>query len=405
MTPAVESEAMNEQPAQSSPSGRSIPDSAAPRDSVDPGDRKLRVAVVFGGRSSEHAVSCATAAGVMSAIDRERYEVVPIGIAPDGQWVLASDDPQALALRPGHVPQVQPAATEVMLPLATGSRSLTAVTPGTIPVDLGEVDVVLPLLHGPFGEDGTIQGLLELADIPYVGSGVLSSAVMMDKHYMKIVFAAAGLPVGPYEVITDRQWIADRQSCLDRIDRLEWPVFVKPARAGSSVGITRVIERDELVAAVEAAREHDPKVVVEAAIFAREIECGILGGAGTDPHRASELGEIVVTQGHEFYDFDAKYLSAGDVRLSCPADLPAQVTAQIKEMALEAFEAAGCEGLARVDFFYTRDGEVIVNEINTMPGFTPHSMYPQMWAASGVAYPELITELLELARSRRLGLR
>ncbi len=404
---------MNEQPAQSSPSVLPTPDRAAPDaapeatpDATSGAEPRIRVAVVFGGRSSEHAVSCATAAGVMSAIDRDRYEIVPIGIAPDGQWVLASGDPEDLQLRPGHVPQVPTASTEVMLPLSTGSRSLTAVTPGSPSSDLGEVDVVLPLLHGPFGEDGTIQGLLELADIPYVGSGVLSSAVMMDKHYMKIVFAAAGLPVGPYEVITDRQWTADPQECLDRVGRLEWPVFVKPARAGSSVGITRVTEPEDLAAAVEAAREHDPKVVVEAAIFGREIECGILAGAGTAPHRASELGEIVVTHGHEFYDFEAKYLADGDdVRLSCPADLPAAARDRIRAMALEAFEAAGCEGLARVDFFYTQAGEIIVNEINTMPGFTPHSMYPQMWAASGVSYPELITELLELARGRRLGLR
>ncbi|MDO5711224.1 MAG: D-alanine--D-alanine ligase family protein [Micrococcales bacterium] len=368
-------------------------------------NQRPRVAIVFGGRSSEHAVSCATAAGVMAAIDRDRYDVVPIGIAPDGQWVLTRDDPEAWALSSEHVPQVQPAETDVMLPLATGNHCLTAVTPGSPPTDLGRVDIVLPLLHGPFGEDGTIQGLLELADIPYVGSGVLSSAVMMDKHYMKIVFAAAGLPLGPYEVITDRQWAGDQQACLKRIERLGFPVFVKPARAGSSVGITRVCEPEDLLAAIVAAREHDPKVVVEAAIFGREIECGILSGAGTDPHRASELGEIVVTRGHDFYDFEAKYLAAGDVRLSCPAQLPAEVTEQIKAMALKAFEAAGCEGLARVDFFYTTDGDVLVNEINTMPGFTPHSMYPQMWAASGVAYRDLITELLELARSRRLGLR
>ncbi len=387
---------MNEQPEQSTYSP-SFP-------SDDP-RRRIRVAVVFGGRSSEHAVSCATAAGVMAAIDRDRYDVIPIGIAPNGQWVLTDDDPVELALNSGHLPQVRPADTDVMLPLATGNRSLTAVSAGAPPANLGEVDVVLPLLHGPWGEDGTIQGLLELADIPYVGSGVLASAVMMDKHYMKVVFAAAGLPIGPHEVITDRQWNTDPQEGLERVERLGWPVFVKPARAGSSVGISRVTGPDELVAAIEAARVHDPKVVIEAAIFGREIECGILGGAGTAPNRASELGEIVVTQGHDFYDFEAKYLAEGDVALSCPADLPDDVTQRIKELALSAFEAAGCEGLARVDFFYTTDGEVLVNEINTMPGFTPHSMYPQMWAATGVPYPELITELLELARDRRLGLR
>ncbi len=367
--------------------------------------RKPRVAVVFGGRSSEHAVSCATAAGVLAAIDRTAYDVVPIGIARDGQWVLAPDDVEPLALRPGHVPQVQPAESDVVLPLATGSRSLTSVAPGAAPVDLGEIDVVFPLLHGPFGEDGTIQGLLELADIPYVGSGVLASAVMMDKHYMKIVFAAAGLPIGPYVVLTDRQWRQDPQECERRVAELGWPVFVKPARAGSSVGITRVTGSGALAEAVETARAHDPKVVVEAAIFGREIECGILGGRDLSPHRASELGEIVVTRGHDFYDFEAKYLAEADVQLSCPAQLPDAATARIRRLALEAFDAAGCEGLARVDFFYADDGAVYLNEINTMPGFTPHSMYPQMWAASGVPYGELISELIELARERRVGLR
>lgn len=367
--------------------------------------RKPRVAVVFGGRSSEHAVSCATAAGVMGAIDRDRFDVLPIGIAKDGQWVLASDDPDELALRTGHLPEVASSDTEVVVPLRTTTRALSAVGAGVPPRDLGEVDVVLPLLHGPFGEDGTIQGLLELADVPYVGSGVLASAVMMDKHYMKVVFAGAGLPVGPYEVITDRQWLADPDAALARLEHLGLPCFVKPARAGSSVGISRVTDRDGLRAAIEAAREHDPKVVVEAAIFGREIECGVLAGHGTQPHRASRLGEIVVTRSHDFYDFEAKYLAAADVDLSCPADLPEEVSQRMRELAVEAFEAAGCEGLARVDFFYTDDGEVLVNEINTMPGFTPTSMYPRMWAASGLEYRDLITELLDLALERRVGLR
>ncbi|GAB98019.1 D-alanine-D-alanine ligase [Kineosphaera limosa] len=364
-----------------------------------------RVAVVFGGRSSEHAVSCATAAGVMAAIDRTRYEVLPIGIAPNGRWVLFEDDLETLALKPGHVPQVIAGEAEVVLPLATGDHSLTSVRPGVAPVDLGDIDVVFPLLHGPFGEDGTIQGLLELADIPYVGSGVLASAVMMDKHYMKLVFAAAELPVGPYVVITDKQWLTDSDECEERVAALGWPVFVKPCRAGSSVGISRVSRPEELNLAIERAREHDPKVIVEAAIFGREIECGILQGRGTAPDRASELGEIVVSQDHEFYDFEAKYLAEADVRLSCPAQLPTPDTEWIKQMALTAFTAAGCEGLARVDFFYTTEGDVILNEINTMPGFTPTSMYPQMWAATGISYSDLITELIELARHRRLGLR
>lgn len=228
---------------------------------------------------------------------------------------------------------------------------------------------------------------------------------MMDKHYMKVVFASAGLPVGPYVVITDKQWETDPDACLARVEPLGRPVFVKPCRAGSSVGISRVTAPEELRAAIEKAREHDPKVIVEAAVFGREIECGILAGAGTAPNRASELGEIIVTQGHDFYDFEAKYLAEADVQLSCPADVPEADGRRIKEMAIVAFESAGCEGLARVDFFYTADGDIILNEINTMPGFTPTSMYPQMWAATGVPYTELISELIELARHRRVGLR
>lgn len=368
--------------------------------------RRTRVALVFGGRSSEHAVSCSTAAGVLSAIDRDRYDVVPIGVTKDGRWVSVDADPAALALTAGHTPEVAPAEAEVVLPLNTRSRELSSVRAGVPPESLGEIDVVFPLLHGPFGEDGTVQGLLDLADMPYVGSGVLASALMMDKHHMKVAFAGAGLPVGPYEVVTDRDWLRDPEAACERVSRLGFPLFVKPARAGSSVGITRVVDASGLVAAVEAAREHDPKVVVEAAIFGREIECGVLGGRGVEPNRASELGEIVVRGGgHQFYDFEAKYLDEADVQLSCPADVPADDTARMREMAVAAFEAAGCEGLARVDFFYTPQGEIVLNEINTMPGFTPTSMYPMLWAATGVSYPDLITELLELALHRRVGLR
>ncbi|WP_226344558.1 D-alanine--D-alanine ligase family protein [Agilicoccus flavus] len=365
-----------------------------------------RVALVFGGRSSEHAVSCATAAGVLSAIDRDAFDVIPIGVTKDGRWVAVEANLDALALNAGHTPEVAPSESEVVLPLNTRSRALSAVRAGVPPEPLGDVDVVFPLLHGPFGEDGTVQGLLELADMPYVGSGVLASALMMDKHFMKVAFAGAGLPIGPYEVVTDRDWVRDPGAACARVARLGFPLFVKPARAGSSVGISRVVDADGLTEAIEAARVHDPKVVVEAAIFGREIECGVLGSRGTDPHRASELGEIAVTSGgHQFYDFEAKYLDESDVRLSCPADLPADAAVRMREMAVDAFEAAGCEGLARVDFFYTTDGEIVVNEINTMPGFTPTSMYPMLWAATGLSYTGLITELLELALTRRVGLR
>jgi D-alanine-D-alanine ligase len=370
-----------------------------------PAGRRPRVALVFGGRSSEHAVSCATAAGVLRAIDRDAYEVLPVGIAKDGRWVLVADEPAPLELRPGHVPEVDGAGAGVVVPLSTTDRALTVLEPGRPPRELGEVDVVFPLLHGPFGEDGTLQGMLELSDIRYVGSGVLASAVMMDKHYMKLVFTGHGLPVGPFVVISDRQWQQDPAAAMDAVASLGWPVFVKPARAGSSMGITRVTEPEQLQAAIEAAREHDPKVVVEAAIVGREIECAVLQGRDGAAPRTSEVGEIAVVQGHEFYDFEAKYLAEADVRLSCPADLPEEVSAEVRRVAAAAFEAAGCEGLARVDCFYTENGDVVLNEINTMPGFTPHSMYPRMWAASGLGYPELIDELIQLALTRRTGLR
>jgi D-alanine-D-alanine ligase len=366
---------------------------------------RTRVALVFGGRSSEHAVSCATAASVLEALDRDRYDVVPVGIAKDGHWVLAPDDPERLRLAPGHVPEVDTDAASVIVPTSATDRTMVVQEAGQPPRTLGEVDVVFPLLHGPFGEDGTIQGLLDLADVRYVGSGVTASAVMMDKHVMKVLLASAGLPVGPYTVITDKEWRRDKAAAMDAVHGLSWPVFVKPARAGSSMGITKVSEPAALEAAIEAAREHDPKVVVEAAVFGREIECGVLEGHGTDPTRTSELGECIVVQNHEFYDYEAKYLAAGDVRLEAPADVPQEVADRIREMAARAFDVAGCEGLARVDFFLTETGDVLVNEVNTMPGFTPHSMYPRLWAASGMTYPELIDELIDLALERRTGLR
>ncbi len=372
---------------------------------TDAPPRKPRVAIVFGGRSSEHAVSCATAAGVMQAIDRDVYDVLPIGIAKDGRWVLASGDIGALEMSPGHIPEVDGSGAGVLVPLSTSERSLSILEPGAPPRALGEVDVVFPLLHGPFGEDGTIQGLLELADIRYVGSGVLASAVMMDKHYMKVVFAGHGLPIGPYVVITDREWQRDPAASMDAVASLDWPVFVKPARAGSSMGITKVSGPETLQAAIEVARTHDPKVIVEAAIVGREIECAVLEGRDGAAPRTSEVGEIKVVRGHEFYDFEAKYLAESDVELSCPAQLPDDVSDEIRRIAAAAFEAAGCEGLARVDCFYTEHGDVILNEINTMPGFTPLSMYPRMWAASGLDYPDLIDELIQLALDRRIGLR
>jgi D-alanine-D-alanine ligase len=371
-----------------------------------PAPRKPRVAVVFGGRSSEHAVSCATAAGVMRAIDRDAYDIVPIGISRDGHWVLTDGDPDRLELTSSSTPEVAVDGAGVVIPLATTDRTLVTLEPREVPRSLGEVDVVFPLLHGPFGEDGTIQGLFEMADIRYVGSGVFASAAGMDKHHMKVIFAGAGLPVGPYVVITDAQWRRDKAAAMDAVGALTYPVFVKPARAGSSMGISKVSTPEALEGAIELARTHDLKVVVEQGIVGREIECAVLQGRGTDEPRVSHVGEIEVTAdgGHEFYDFEAKYLDDGAV-LSCPAAVPDHVAAEVQRLARAAFEALGCEGLARVDCFYTDTGDVVVNEINTMPGFTPHSMYPQMWEATGLSYRDLIDELLQLALTRSVGLR
>ena len=369
-------------------------------------DARPRVAVLFGGRSSEHSVSCVTAAGVLEAIDHSKYDVVPIGIARNGQWTLVSADPAQWSLRAATLPEVEPGEESVVLSTRGASRELVSHVPGGLPRTLGRIDVVLPLLHGPFGEDGTLQGLLEMADIRYVGAGVLASAVGMDKHYMKVVFEAAGLSVGPYEVITDRQWKRDADACLARAAGLAFPVFVKPARAGSSMGITRVTSAAGLREAIEAARLHDPKVVVEAGITGREIEVAVLQGRGTEDPRTSQPGEVAVRDGgHEWYDFEAKYVDGAAADLSCPADLPDDATSKVRELAAVAFEAVGAEGLSRVDFFYTPDGELVINEINTMPGFTPISMYPQMWAKSGLPYTELIDELITLALERRTGLR
>ncbi len=368
---------------------------------------RIRVALLFGGRSSEHAVSCATAAGVLRALDRERYDVLPIGIAPDGRWVLLPDDPAPLELTRGQTPAVPESETAVVLPMSTRDRAVRTLPAGRVPEELGEVDVVFPLLHGPFGEDGTVQGLLELADIRYVGSGVLASAAGMDKQIMKVLLAGAGLPVGPYVVITDAQWRHDPAAAREAVAELGLPVFVKPARAGSSMGITKVTDLADLDAAIDEARRHDLKLVVEAGIVGREIECAVLQGRDGAEPRTSPVGEIVVREGHghDFYDFDAKYLDGDAVALTAPAEVPEQISDRVRDYAARAFTALGCEGLARVDCFVTEQGEVIVNEINTMPGFTPSSMYPIMWRAAGMEYPQLVDELIALALERPLGLR
>jgi D-alanine-D-alanine ligase len=364
-------------------------------------ESRPRVAVLFGGRNSEHAVSILGAGGVLQVIDRSKYDVIPIGIAQDGRWVLVPDS-QRYAIEGGELPTVDDSGRELALP-SEGS-SLVAFEAGRIPVELGQVDVVFPLLHGPFGEDGTIQGLLEMAGVRYVGSGVLASAVGMDKAYMKMVLAASGLPVGPYVVIRDRDWRTDRDRMRKEVEELGWPVFVKPARAGSSQGISKANDPAELDAAVEAAREHDPKVLVEAAITGREIECAVLESLGDAPPAASVPGEVVVGGEHDFYDFEAKYFE-GHTSIEVPAPLSGDVADELRVMAVRAFEAMSCEGLARVDFFYTPEGRLIVNEINTMPGFTATSVAPQLWEATGMPYPRLVDHLIQLALHRRPGLR
>jgi D-alanine-D-alanine ligase len=372
--------------------------------------RKIRVAVVFGGRSAEHAVSCASAGLVLGAIDRDRYEVVPIGIASDGRWVLTSDDPARLALGPGELPSVEAIATpgvSVTPRTGPGSGALVITGPAEVPAGLGEVDVVLPLLHGTYGEDGTIQGLLEMTGIRYAGAGVFASAAGMDKEYMKLLFAARGLPIGPYVVVRERDWgpgapAAERKRVLDEIAELRWPVFVKPARGGSSIGTSRVTGPDELESAIEDARRYDRKVLVEAAIGGTEVECAVLEGIDGGPPGASVPGEIVVDPHSAFYDFDAKYLGE-ESKMEIPARIPAEAAERIRQLACAAFEAISCEGLARVDFFYTGAGQVLINEINTMPGMTPASGFPMMWAASGLPLPALIDRIIQTALRKPAG--
>ncbi|MFF7229412.1 D-alanine--D-alanine ligase [Streptomyces sp. 2323.1] len=376
---------------------------------------KPRVAVVFGGRSSEHAISVLTAGAVLRAIDRDKYDVLPIGITTDGRWALTADDPERMAIADRRLPSVAELAESpeggVVLPVDPTNREVVYTEPGAVPKALGEVDVVFPVLHGPYGEDGTLQGLLELSGVPYVGSGVLASAVGQDKDYMKRVFTSFGLPVGPYEVIRPREWeqaapngekgTAARKKIVDFAAEHGWPLFVKPARAGSSIGITKVDDLGGLDEAIEEARRHDPKILVEALLRGREIECGVLEFA--DGPRASVPAEIPPVSAHDFYDFEAKYIDSADGIV--PAPLSAEETAKVQELAVAAFEAASCEGLVRADFFLQDNGEFVINEINTLPGFTPISMYPRMWQESGVSYPELIDRLLQAALQRSTGLR
>lgn len=365
-----------------------------------------RVALIFGGASGEHSISCLTAAGVVRAIDPERYEVVGIGITGSGRWVRVPADQLAqFAIVDGALPELSEDAPDALVLRGGDSAEVATRTEHEL-AEFGGIDVAFTLLHGPFGEDGTIQGLFEMMGIRYVGAGVLSSAVGMDKHFTKLVLAANGIPIGPYTVITPGEWRRDRAACLDAAAALTYPVFVKPARGGSSLGISKVDTPDGLEDAIALAQQHDPKVLVEQGIMnARELECGVLGGLGDQPPEASPVAEIRMQSDGAFYDFEAKYLPEEQVVLDVPADISAGAQAEIQELAVRTFEALDCEGLARVDVFLTENGRVVVNEINTMPGFTPHSMFPRMWAEGGMPYPELIDRLLTLALERPLGLR
>ena len=364
---------------------------------------RIRVAVVFGGRSNEHAISCVSAGSILRNLDPERFDVVAVGITPDGSWVLTDGDPDALAITNRQLPGVSSESGTELALAADPQRAgqLVSLSPAGAEV-LASVDVVFPVLHGPYGEDGTIQGLLELAGVPYVGAGVLASAAGMDKEFTKKLLVAEGLPVGAYEVLRPSQPTLD----VGPRGRLGLPVFVKPARGGSSIGVSRVTGWDELPAAIAHARQHDPKVIVEAAVVGRELECGVLEFAdGT--LQASTVGEIRVAgvRGREdsFYDFATKYLDDA-AELDVPAKVDDDVSDAVRELAIRAFKAIDCQGLARVDFFLTDDGPMI-NEVNTMPGFTTISMYPRMWAASGVDYPTLLAAMVETALARGTGLR
>lgn len=358
-----------------------------------PGERRIRVALFFGGRSSEHGISCATAGGVLGAIDRDRFEVVPIGITRDGILTLQPDDATGLTLA-AELPEVRDNGTRVFLPESASTREFRVRDADGTERSLGDVDVAFPILHGPFGEDGTIQGMFELAGLPYVGNGVLASALGMDKHFTKTVLEGAGIEVAPWVTVTRARLTADERLWRRRIEALGLPVFVKPARAGSSVGVTKVKDWAELDTALDIAFLEDHTVLVEQMVSGREVECAVLQGRDGAPPRVSVAGEIVLTT-REFYDFDAKYHDAPGVELVCPADLGDGELAEMQRIAARAFEAIGGAGLARVDFFFTGTGFVL-NEVNTMPGFTPISMFPACWLASGVSYPELITELIDL---------
>ncbi len=367
--------------------------------------KKLRVGVIYGGRSGEHEVSIASAAAVLQNLDKERYEAIPIRIEKDGRWIIADRLPTSSSAaevieqgRADAARRLGRGGREAHLVAHPADEQIMTIERGTQPSITGlSLDVVFPVLHGPYGEDGTVQGLLELANIPYVGAPVLASAVGMDKAVAKLVFAARGLPVAPYLVVLRNEWMAAPAEVVARVTRhLGYPVFVKPANLGSSVGITKAKSEAALPAAIDAAAEYDRKIVIEAAVpEAREIEVAVLGN---DRPETSVPGEVIPSR--EFYDYEATYLDDGS-QIVIPAALPAQVAADVRRLAIDVFQAVDCAGMARVDFLLEGGtGRLYVNEINTIPGFTTISMYSKMWAATGVSYPELLDRLITLARER-----
>jgi len=355
---------------------------------------RIRIAVVYGGRSSEHPISVVSAGSVLAALDPERYDVITLGITREGAWIRTEADPAQLQITERHLPEVTAAAAGTEVAVRSSSAEVAVFAPSSAVGVLDDVDVVFPVLHGAFGEDGTIQGMLEMAGVPYVGSGVLASAAGMDKAFTKTVLRAAGLNVGDYVVVR-------RGESLSAVDiaHLGLPAFVKPARAGSSVGITKLRSYDELADALALAFQHDSKVLIEAGVVGRELECGVLQDADGSVS-ASSPAEIRLHPDFDWYSFDAKYLDDA-CDFDVPAEVPSETIKAIQDAAVAAFSALDCAGLARVDFFLAQDGQLIVNEINTMPGFTPISMYPKMWAESGVSYPELIDRLVKTALAAR----
>jgi D-alanine-D-alanine ligase len=356
---------------------------------------RRRVVVLFGGRSAEHEISVISARSVLDALDPERFEAISIGVTKDGRWQLMPTGPPALraGIPPTALPRVDESpGEEITLDQEPGAHALVSADGSRT-----EIDVVFPVMHGPYGEDGSVQGFLEMAGVPYVGSGVLGSALGMDKAVQKVLLAAAGIPVVEHEVVLEREWEEDAEGVEARAEHLGTPLFVKPAALGSSLGVTKVHGPEELRAGLEEAFRYGRRALLETAVEdSREIECAVLGN---DDPVASVAGEIV-PRGHEFYDYEAKYLDENGAELIVPADISPETLEEVQRLSIAAFRAIDASGLARVDFFLTREGRLFLNEVNTIPGFTSISMYPKLWEASGVPYTELVDRLIELAIER-----